>query len=151
MGIVIWLSWKLCGKMRNCSVRAISPFPTIFSKALLLLMHQNEYLWSKGLRKEKTMERICSLFRRVKPFFLWPWPVHKLFAATVKGLKIIKLWSMILLVSWYWNIVMSIILCDQRNGGPVGTAVIWIVGHKVFLTELRQSKNFNTNTKCVAK
>ena len=25
---------KHCGKMRNCSLRAISPFPTVFSKGL---------------------------------------------------------------------------------------------------------------------
>ena len=31
---VIWLSRKHCGKRRNCSSRAISPFPTMFSKAV---------------------------------------------------------------------------------------------------------------------
>ena len=30
---VIWLSWKYCWKNRNCSL-AISPFPTMFSKAV---------------------------------------------------------------------------------------------------------------------
>ena len=30
---VICLSGKHCGKRRNCSLRAISPFPTMFSKA----------------------------------------------------------------------------------------------------------------------
>ena len=30
---VICLSRKHCGKRRNCSLRAISPFPTMFSKA----------------------------------------------------------------------------------------------------------------------
>ena len=44
-----WLSRKHCGKRRNCSLRAISSFPTMFSKAVCLLMRQNEYLWSKGL------------------------------------------------------------------------------------------------------
>ena len=29
----ICLSRKLCGKSRNCSLRTISPFPTMFSKA----------------------------------------------------------------------------------------------------------------------
>ena len=29
------LSRKHCGKKRNCSLRAISPFPTMFSKAFL--------------------------------------------------------------------------------------------------------------------
>ena len=27
---------KHCGKRRNCSLRAISPFPTVFSKGLFL-------------------------------------------------------------------------------------------------------------------
>ena len=31
---VICLSRKHCGKRRNCSLRAISPFPTMFSKAV---------------------------------------------------------------------------------------------------------------------
>ena len=43
----IWPSRKHCGKRRNCLLPAISPFPTMFSKALL--MCQNEYLWSKEL------------------------------------------------------------------------------------------------------
>ena len=30
---ITWLSRKYCGKRRNCSLRAISPFPTMFSKA----------------------------------------------------------------------------------------------------------------------
>ena len=30
----ICLSRKHCGKRRNCSLRAISPFPTMFSKAV---------------------------------------------------------------------------------------------------------------------
>ena len=38
------LSRKHCGKRRNCSLRAISSFPTMFS-----MMCENEYLWSKGL------------------------------------------------------------------------------------------------------
>ena len=31
---IIWLRRKHCGKRRNCSLRAISPFPTMFSKAV---------------------------------------------------------------------------------------------------------------------
>ena len=44
------LSKTHCGKRRNCSLQAISPFPTLFSKTDCLLMHQNEYQWSKGLK-----------------------------------------------------------------------------------------------------
>ena len=32
--MIIWLSRKHCGKRRNCSLQAISPFPTMFSKAV---------------------------------------------------------------------------------------------------------------------
>ena len=31
---IIWLSRKHCGKRRNCSLRAISSFPTMFSKVV---------------------------------------------------------------------------------------------------------------------
>ena len=31
---IVWLSRKYCGKRRNCSLWAISPFPTMFSKAV---------------------------------------------------------------------------------------------------------------------
>ena len=31
---IICLSGKHCGQRRNCSLRAISPFPTVFSKAV---------------------------------------------------------------------------------------------------------------------
>ena len=34
MQTVIQRTRKLCGKRRNCSLRAISPFPTVFSKDL---------------------------------------------------------------------------------------------------------------------
>ena len=32
--IIFWLSRKPCGKKRNCSLRATSSFPTMFSKAV---------------------------------------------------------------------------------------------------------------------
>ena len=58
---IIWLSRKHCGKRRNCWLRAISSFPTMFFlfPQCLLLMHQNGYLWSKGL------------MRTSLNFFLW--------------------------------------------------------------------------------
>ena len=34
---IIWLSRKNCEKRRNCSLRAISLFPTMFSKAVFRL------------------------------------------------------------------------------------------------------------------
>ena len=38
---------KHCVKMRNCSLRAISPFPTVFSKDLYC---RNQGLFGKGLK-----------------------------------------------------------------------------------------------------
>ena len=40
---------NIVGKGENCSLRAISPFPTNVFISCLLVMRQNEYLYSKGL------------------------------------------------------------------------------------------------------
>ena len=40
---------KHCGKRRNCSLRAISPFPTMFSKDSFLPSTKNKGLLGKGL------------------------------------------------------------------------------------------------------
>ena len=40
---------KHCGKRRNCSLQAISPFPTVFSKDLYLQTRKNQGLFGKGL------------------------------------------------------------------------------------------------------
>ena len=49
---VISLSRKHCEKRRNCSLRAISPFPTMFSKAVgcSSVKMSTLYLRSEGLR-----------------------------------------------------------------------------------------------------
>ena len=45
---IICLSRKLCGKRRNCSLQAISPFPQCFQKQFVDdVVDKN--LWSKGL------------------------------------------------------------------------------------------------------
>ena len=67
MGIQLsdWIE-NICGKRRNCSLRAISPFPTMFLKSCLLLMCQIEYLWSKGLRNSNSqpdlLKNILSIY-----------------------------------------------------------------------------------------
>ena len=40
---------QYCGKRRNCSFRAISPFPSVFSKRLVLQTCKNKGLFWKGL------------------------------------------------------------------------------------------------------
>ena len=53
---VIYFSRKRCGKTRNCSLRAISPFPTMFSKAVYGVKGWEEFEsnmnfdWLYGLR-----------------------------------------------------------------------------------------------------
>ena len=44
----IQMGRKHCGKRRNCSLRAISPFPTVFSR-LILQTRKNPGLFVKGL------------------------------------------------------------------------------------------------------
>ena len=41
---------KHSGKMRNCSLRAISPFPTVFFKRFLLHTRKIQGLFGKGLK-----------------------------------------------------------------------------------------------------
>ena len=40
---------KLCGKRRNCSLRAISPFPTVFFKRLVQQTRKTQGIFGKGL------------------------------------------------------------------------------------------------------
>ena len=42
---------KHCWKRRNCSLRAISPFPAVFSR-LVLQTHKNQSMFGKGLTFE---------------------------------------------------------------------------------------------------
>ena len=45
---------KKCGKRRNCSLRTISPFPSVF-KRLVLQTRKKQGLFGKGLKKEKPL------------------------------------------------------------------------------------------------
>ena len=62
---IILFSRKHCWKRRNCSLRAISSFPTVF-KSCLLLMHQNEYLRSKGLKQSHRSFFLLTLYQMSK-------------------------------------------------------------------------------------
>ena len=46
---------KHCGKRRNCSLRAIFPFPTVFSKDLLQT-RKNQGLFGKGLNGQLSID-----------------------------------------------------------------------------------------------
>ena len=59
-GLITEKSWKHCGKRRNCSSWAISPFVRIFSKSRLLQKRQKVYLWGKGLILEIVSECLMS-------------------------------------------------------------------------------------------
>ena len=41
---------KHCGKRRNCSLQAISHFPAVFSKRLVLQTRKKQGLFGKGLK-----------------------------------------------------------------------------------------------------
>ena len=47
---VLQTGWKHCGKRRNCSLWAISPFPTVFFKSFILQTRKNQGLCGYGLR-----------------------------------------------------------------------------------------------------
>ena len=48
---VLQMGRKHSGKSRNCSLRVISPFPSVF-KRLLLHTHENQGLFEKGLKDQ---------------------------------------------------------------------------------------------------
>ena len=64
---------KHCGKRRNCSLRAIPPFPTVF-KRLLLQTRKNQGLFGKELKKESHISLFG--FERVNDFPNKPWFSH---------------------------------------------------------------------------
>ena len=77
--IHIWRKWqkvfqmvrKHCGKRRNCSLRAISPFPTVFSKDLYCRHIKNQGLFGKGLNG---LLNVLSVLRRYVYYHLNPFP-----------------------------------------------------------------------------
>ena len=69
--IVLQTVGKHCGKRRNCSLRAISPFPTVFSKDLYCRHVKTRACLGKG-----STSCVCETLMPLKlPFFrqLWPW------------------------------------------------------------------------------
>ena len=60
---VIQTGRKHCGKRRNCSLRAISPFPTVFSKACFPGASKGVIVWEwvKPLRHNKTFRPVYIL------------------------------------------------------------------------------------------
>ena len=55
---------KHCGKWRNCSLRAISPFPTVFSKDLYCRHIKPGLVWERV--KESTTEAFGNIVRIFK-------------------------------------------------------------------------------------
>ena len=86
--------WKHCVKRRNCSLRAISPFPTVFSKDLYCRYVKNQGFSDKGLSVFKIISFIprqsvqlsmlswCSFYRYLhyilfKPLAAFPHIYHR--------------------------------------------------------------------------
>ena len=71
---------KHCGKRRNCSLRAISPFPTVFSKDLNYRHVKTRACLGKGLSDDKTFaatklkahadDKSDTIIAKMIPFFL---------------------------------------------------------------------------------
>ena len=57
---VIKTGRKHCGKRRNCSLRAISPFPTVFSKRLVSQGRQKMSLCGNGLNTIQSIQHNFS-------------------------------------------------------------------------------------------
>ena len=51
---------KHCGKRRNCSSRAISPFPTVFFNRLVLHTRKNQGLFGKGLNGSQNIKFVSN-------------------------------------------------------------------------------------------
>ena len=95
----IWRKWrkviqtgrKHCGKRRNCSLRAISPFPTVFSKRLVSKRRQKVSLCGNGLRNpptpSKTRPHRYTSPSRAMSFCL---QYHYLFFTHTKVFEILK-------------------------------------------------------------
>ena len=69
--------WKHCGKRRNCSLRAISPFPTVFSpllESLLPFLSNLKLLPATSFSLEES--KICCLGKvnRLDACSLYEWP-----------------------------------------------------------------------------
>ena len=48
MGKVLQQGIKHCAKRRNCMLQAVSPFPTVFSKALYCTYVKQGLVWAKS-------------------------------------------------------------------------------------------------------
>ena len=59
---------KHCGKRRNCSLRAISPFPTVFSKDLYC-----RHVKKTGLVWEGVNSLFSNFQQRFKKIFFYRW------------------------------------------------------------------------------
>ena len=61
--IIIWLSRKHCGKRRNCLLQAISPFRTMFSKAVQCWCIKMSIC---GVKDICFLQTVISLFQQAK-------------------------------------------------------------------------------------
>ena len=54
---------KHCGKRRNCSLRAISPFPAEFSKDLFFRQVKSKGMFWKGLQREYNLNSLQNVLQ----------------------------------------------------------------------------------------
>ena len=70
---ILWLSRKHCGKRRNCSLWAISPFPTMFSKAVCC------WCFKMSMIMEKKGLRLINLCKGIHIAVSCLWTINKSF------------------------------------------------------------------------
>ena len=67
---IIWLSRKYRGKKEKLLITSNFSFSLDVFESCLLLKYQNEYLWSKGLKKP-TYFSSAHTFNQVQHFIIW--------------------------------------------------------------------------------
>ena len=55
---------KQCEKRRNCLLQAIAPFLTMFSIAIISLVHQNVALCGNGLKNCPKLKKMSSVIQK---------------------------------------------------------------------------------------
>ena len=70
MDKILKMGTKQCGKRRNCSLRAISPFPAVFPDDLYCRHVKNQGLFGKGLRVNQNTWKYKLLAMDLHSIFL---------------------------------------------------------------------------------
>ena len=124
--MVLQMGRKHCGKRRNCSLQAISPFPTVFSK-VILQTRKNQGLLGKGLNDSSCLNPFPN-----KPWFLWIystsllktlWEKEKMLVTSIFSFSHSVFYSIRKINHHFSNIQLVVCKCFQF--GHVRNSVVW--------------------------